>query len=358
MPALMLGARRSHPPRVAPGPSLFVYLPPAAETVWNVAGFPSDGARLHRDTLSGNPQNHRAASPAIHPKPNRSFRRACVVTLLSGLLLVGIGIGQVVESSQNTRQPPVPYQKMTPEQRAAATHAFLGLGPEPDKAAAARGAPLFQQSCAFCHGPQARGATAPSLITSDEVLDDTHGEHLVPFLQKGRPDRGMPAFAAFSAAQLKDIAEFLHLQVEDVANRGTYHVLNILVGNAAEGHAYVQDHCLSCHTEETFAHIATRFRSPEQLQRSWIWPVSLGEPSLMPTATVTMPDHRTIAGRVVQISDFRITLVDNTGQTHAIDRGPGVNVDMKDPMAAHQAMIMTLTNEAMHNVTAWLETQH
>ena len=33
----------------------------------------------------------------------------------------------------------------TPEQRAAATRVFLGLGPEPDKAAAARGAPLFQQ---------------------------------------------------------------------------------------------------------------------------------------------------------------------------------------------------------------------
>src|SRR3984885_1052620 len=58
----------------------------------------------------------------------------------------------------------------TPEQRAAATRVFLGLGPEPDKAAAARGAPLFQQNCAFCHGPQARGAEGPSLITSDVVL--------------------------------------------------------------------------------------------------------------------------------------------------------------------------------------------
>jgi hypothetical protein len=29
---------------------------------------------------------------------------------------------------------------------------------------------------------------------------------------------------------------------------------------------------------------------------------------------------------------------------------------MKDPLAAHQEMIMTLTNEDMHNVTAYLET--
>jgi hypothetical protein len=29
---------------------------------------------------------------------------------------------------------------------------------------------------------------------------------------------------------------------------------------------------------------------------------------------------------------------------------------MNDPLAPHQAMVMTLTNEDMHNVTAYLET--
>lgn len=313
---------------------------------------------MHRNTLSGNPQDHRAASPALHLKRNRSARSAGIIALLSALLLAGIAICQEVEpAGQTGHQQSPPNQKMTQQDRAASTRAFLGLGPAPDKAAATQGAPLFQQNCAFCHGPQARGATAPSLITSDEVLDDTHGEHLVPFLRKGLPERGMPSFAAFSDEQLHDIAEFLHLQVEDVANRGTYHLLNILVGNAAEGQAYARDHCFSCHTEQTFAHIATRFRSPEQLQRGWIWPSRSGDPSLAPTATVTIANHRTISGRVTQVSDFRITLLDGAGQTHAIARGPGVDVEMKDPLAPHQAMIMTLTNDAMHNVTAWLETQ-
>ena len=160
----------------------------------------------------------------------------------------------------------------TPEQRAAATRSFLGLGTQPDRAAAARGAPVFEQNCAFCHGPQAHGAEGPSLITSDVVLGDDHGEHLVPFLQKGRPERGMPSFAGVPDAQLKDIAEFLHLQVEDVANRGAYHVLNIVVGDPVKGQAYVEANCMSCHTSGTFAHIASRFRSPDQLQRFWVWP--------------------------------------------------------------------------------------
>lgn len=240
---------------------------------------------------------------------------------------------------------------MTPEQRSAATRAFLGLGPVPDRAAAARGAPLFEQTCAVCHGKSARGAMGPSLITSDRVLTDQHGEQLVPFLKKGSPENGMPAFATMSDQQLTDIAEFLHLQVEDVANRGGYKALNILVGSAPKGKAYVERHCMSCHTADTFAHIASKFRSPEQLQRNWIWPAR--DAGL--TAEVRTPNG-TISGRVTQISDFRITLVDKSGQTHTIDRDPGIEVKIHDQLAAHEQIVMTLGNDDMHNVTAYLET--
>jgi cytochrome c oxidase cbb3-type subunit III len=267
------------------------------------------------------------------------------------------GSGQQAQTGgQEGVQQQTSYQNMTPEQRAASTRAFLGLGAEPDKAAAARGAPVYQQNCAFCHGPQTRGATGPSLITSDEVLGDDHGEHLLPFLRKGRPEKGMPAFASMADDQLKDIAEFLHLEVEDVANRGAYRVLNILVGNAAKGQSFVASHCVGCHTTETFAHIAGRFRSPDQLQRGWIWPARAGDSVLAPTAIVKTADGATTAGRVAQVSDFRITLVDAAGQAHVIDRGPGVEVQMKDPLAPHQGMVMTLTNDDMHNVTAYLDT--
>lgn len=243
------------------------------------------------------------------------------------------------------------YQTMTPAQRAAATRAFLGLGAMPDKAAAARGAPLFIQNCAFCHGRNARGATGPSLITSDLVLGDDHGERLAPFLKNGKPEKGMPAFAAMSDQQLTDVAEFLHVQVEDVANRGAYRVLNILVGNAAKGKSYVKGHCMSCHTAETFVHIAGKFHSPDQLQRNWIWPLRAEQIS-----AVVKTSDRTISGRVTQISDFRITLVDGSGGVHSIDRGPEVEVQLNDLLEPHQEMIMTLANDDMHNVTAYLET--
>ena len=280
-------------------------------------------------------------------------------TLAGGFVfLAGFAIGQEMQTGDQSNAPSQqkPYQNMTPDQRAAATRAFLGLGSVPDQAAAKRGEPLFQQNCGFCHGQQARGATGPGLITSDEVLGDDHGEHLVPFLKKGRPENGMPAFAMMSDGQLEDIAEFLHLQVEEIANRGTYQVLNILLGNAAKGQTYVAAHCMSCHTAETFAHFGSQFRSPDQLQRGWIWPSRSGDSSLAITATVKTPDGGTIAGRVTQLSDFRIVLVDSAGKTHEIDRGAVGDVQINDPLASHQEMIMTLTNDDMHNVTAYLET--
>jgi len=270
--------------------------------------------------------------------------------MLAGCVAV-LAASQPIQAGSQEGVQPQSYQTMTPQQRAAATRAFLGLGAVPDKAAAARGAQLFVANCAFCHGQTARGATAPSLITSDVVLGDDHGEHLRPFLKQGRPEKGMPGFAAMSDPQLTDIAEFLHVQVEDVANRGAYRVLNILVGDAAKGKAYVEGHCMSCHTQEAFTHIASRFRSPDQLQRNWIWPARAASV----TAKVKTRDGM-IAGRVTQRSDFRITLVDESGQTHTIDSGPGVDVEINDPLRAHQQLVMTLANDDMHNVTAYLET--
>jgi cytochrome c oxidase cbb3-type subunit 3 len=265
-------------------------------------------------------------------------------------LLVVTAIAQEMPPADGSSKTSVP------QDRATATRAFLGLGTLPDKAAVARAAPVYQQNCGFCHGPQARGATAPGLVTSDVVLTDDHGEHLAPFLKTGRPEKGMPAFSQLSEQQRIDLAEFLHQQVEDIANRGAYHLPNIVVGDAAKGETYVTAHCMRCHTAATFAHIASRFRSPDQLQRSWIWPARPADNSLAMTATVKTQHGATISGRVTQISDFRITLISSDGQTHAVDRGPGVDVAMKDPLAPHQVLVNSLRNDDMHNVTAYLET--
>lgn len=274
------------------------------------------------------------------------------VLLVAGVACVAEVAGQQNPAPAHEGVQQQGYQNMTPAQRAEATREFLGLGAVPDKVAAARGEPLFVRNCAFCHGQQGRGATGPSLITSNLVLADDNGEHVTPFLKKGRPENGMPAFAIMSDQQLIDIAQYLHLQVEDVANRGAYRVLNILVGNAGKGKAYVESHCLVCHSEETFAHISGKFSTADQLQRYWIWPARNSE------VTATVDTHRgTVTGRLVQISDFRIALVNGSGETLIFQRGPGVEVRIIDPLAAHQKVLMSLSNDDMHDVTAYLGAQ-
>jgi mono/diheme cytochrome c family protein len=183
------------------------------------------------------------------------------------------------------------------------------------------------------------------------VLADDHGEHLLPFLKKGVPEKGMPGFASMTDQELTEVSEYLHVQVEDVANRGAYQVLNILVGDAAKGKTYVDAHCMSCHKADAFEHYASKFRSPDQLQRNWIWPVRDAKVTARVKSAKGM-----VAGTVTQVDDFRITLVDASGKAVTIDRKAGVDVRINDPLAPHQEFLMTLGNEEMHNVTAYLET--
>src|SRR5579872_3212388 len=89
---------------------------------------------------------------------------------------------------------------------AAGTREFLGLGPPPDAAAAARGEKLYAPNCAFCHGEKARGAGGPNLVRSSVVLHDEKGETIGPVITKGFPEKGMPAFPTFTSEQLYDIA--------------------------------------------------------------------------------------------------------------------------------------------------------
>jgi len=234
-----------------------------------------------------------------------------------------------------------------------ATREFLGLGRQPDAEAAKRGVPVYQSNCGFCHGPLARGAEGPSLIYSELVLKDEHGSVIAEFLKNGRPEKGMPAFATLSDEQRKDIAEFLRQQIEDVANRGTYQVKNILLGDPKRGAKYVAANCLGCHSiTGDLKGLAAKWR-PVELQRYWIMPPRSSAGRAI-TATVRAP-QRTWQGRVQQIDDFRIVLVADSGESVVIERDEGVAVELHDPLAPHVAMVGELADADMINVTAYLE---
>src|SRR5215212_10993076 len=137
----------------------------------------------------------------------------------------------------------------------ASTREFLGLGANgaaPDEAAAKKGEPLYKQNCAGCHGDRARGAQAPNLVRSAVVLHDEKDEEIGPVITKGRPP-GMPAFPQLSPDDVHNISQYLKMQVELAANRGTYSatyagVRSQTSGDAKKGEAFFATACKSCHS--------------------------------------------------------------------------------------------------------------
>lgn len=238
---------------------------------------------------------------------------------------------------------------------------FLGLEKPPDPVAAERGAPIFAASCAFCHGPKARGAEGPNLIRSVVVLHDEDGNKIVPYLKTGNPEKGMPAFSKLTEAQAKDIAQFLHMQVELAANRGTYKRLNVVTGTASRGEAFFngEGKCSTCHSiTGDLAKIGSKFPA-DAIQNRFLWPGGggFGAPTRKRIATITLPDGKTVKGTIKMLDDFNVSLYDEAGNYHSWSREhTNVKITIEDPLKAHRELLDKYTDEIMHDLTAYLVT--
>jgi cytochrome c553 len=233
---------------------------------------------------------------------------------------------------------------------------FLGLGRPLDAELAARGEKLYASVCAFCHGPDARGAQGPSLIRSEIVLHDDKGELIGPVLLNGRPEKGMPAMSSTTPDQIAEIAEYLHLLVERAANRGLYETLyanNILTGDAKAGEAFFSGAggCGNYHSPSgDLAHVASKYQ-PINLQNRWLWPS--GGRGVQ--ATVTLTSGERITGTIKRLDDFDVSIVDATGAYRSWPRQQ-VSVEVSDPLKAHRELLGRYSDADIHNVTAYLAT--
>jgi cytochrome c oxidase cbb3-type subunit 3 len=243
------------------------------------------------------------------------------------------------------------------DSRAIRTREFLGLGRMPDAKMAADGAKIFGPTCGFCHGVDARGGSAPDLLRSSVVLDDNQGELIGQTVHDGRPAKGMPAFPSLTSEQLRDIAEFLHLQVELAANRGTYQALNVVTGNAKAGEIYFNGtgKCNTCHsTTGDLAHIGSKMKPPD-LQQTFLYP-GVRQQKSATQVTVTLPDGIHVTGTLKHLDDFYVSLYDAQNNYRSIPLEKGIAVQVEDKLLFHRQMLDKYTNQQMHDVTAYLVT--
>src|SRR5438132_11295680 len=116
-----------------------------------------------------------------------------------------------------------------------------------------RGHKQFEQSCGFCHGPDATGARGPDLVRSRLFAYDVKGYKIGEVIRLGRADKGMPAMS-MSDQQVLDIAAYLHARATEALRSAgvphNYPVEKLLTGDAAAGKSLFNGAggCIGCHS--------------------------------------------------------------------------------------------------------------
>jgi cytochrome c oxidase cbb3-type subunit 3 len=216
-----------------------------------------------------------------------------------------------------------------------------------------RGRKNFQQSCGFCHGPDATGVRGPDLIRSPLVAHDVKGDKIGEVIRLGRPDKGMPAMT-LTDQQVMDIAAFLHACAAEALNSGDvpskYPVEKLLTGDADAGKAFFNGAggCKNCHSATgDLSAIATKY-PPVELQSHMLYPG--GKRTIV---MVTLPSGQQIKGPLSHADDFVISLRDASGWYRSFSRDQ-VKAEFQDPLAAHRDLLDKLTQADVHNLFAYL----
>jgi cytochrome c oxidase cbb3-type subunit 3 len=239
-----------------------------------------------------------------------------------------------------------------------------------DPVQVAHGKTLYDVNCRACHGPDLRGGDmgGPNLLRSPVTLADKKGDLIVPIIHGSRSKSGMPAIgisdadAQAVAAYVRSVVGMIGVQGMPPSEKEVPREM-ILIGNAAEGKAFFDAKCASCHSATgDLKGIGSKITDPKTLQTTWV----AGErkngrrgPSTAPepTVSVALPSGGMEEGTLVHIDDFLVSVRTADGSIRSYRRdGDTPKVTVKDPMEGHRAMLGQYTDKDIHDVTAYLET--
>jgi cytochrome c oxidase cbb3-type subunit III len=300
-------------------------------------------------------------------KPARAWIGATALVLASSIYVTG----------QEPRPQPPAGGRGAPPSGLQQPRVNAGADDRPgvDPAAAAEGKKIWATECISCHGPSARGTeNGSNLVRSVIVLRDRFGSTLGPFLKKGHKMQSDRSSTVLTDDQVLMLAHFLRDRV-NVTLRGSseFEVQNILTGDPKAGEAYFNGDgkCSTCHsTTGDLKGFGGKFE-PVDLQQRFLFPRNATpgggrgggrgraggpSPATAITVTVTQPNGESVTGVLMQLDDFNVSLRDASGWYRTFARTPALKVVKTDPLAAHRALLDTITDKNMHDVVAYLET--
>jgi mono/diheme cytochrome c family protein len=229
-----------------------------------------------------------------------------------------------------------------------------------DPDASRRGRLVYTQHCINCHGSTAKGTDdGPDLIRSLVVLRDRFGDRIGPGVAPSGP-HGSAFSRALTRAQILDLSHFLLERLEDVArNRNPTEPIDVMTGDPEAGRAYFfgAGTCSTCHSPTgDLAGVARRIPIGVNLQQRFLFPVLSRDGDTQVEVTVTPAGGRPVRGRLVRQDDFHVALRDASGDYRSFRRGPGVSVDVHDPLEAHHRLLDEYTDRDIHDVVTYLGT--
>ncbi|HTS25721.1 MAG TPA: c-type cytochrome, partial [Bryobacteraceae bacterium] len=166
-------------------------------------------------------------------------------------------------------------------------------------------------------------------------------------------------FPALSQEELYNLAQYLHLQVELAANRGTYGATygalrNSVNGDPKKGEEFFNGAggCTKCHSlSGDLAKIGAKFPQPSTMQSRFLWPARQGPVKVK----VTLASGQSISGSIRTMTDFDISISDAQGVYHQWPRDQ-VKVEIEDRLEGHRALLGKYTDADIHNLAAYLVT--
>ncbi len=277
--------------------------------------------------------------------------------------------------------------------------------------AIARGQESYNKTCGYCHGEKAKGGQAgPDLIRSDVSLRDEDGIGMAEYLKGAVHQKAVKL--ALEQTAVFDIAAYVHSRIMNAANQRGDGILPEAVakaGNAQAGEAYFNGAggCTQCHSiTGNMKGIGAKY-DIVTLQDRVAMPSRGGPgggrgggggggggrgasgagggrgaagfsggggagfgggrgggaaPDVPPgplaiTATVTLADKTKVEGTPVRVTDFEVVLRLADGTQKTWPREDGIpSVENHDPLAKHIEILKTMTDQRMHDLTAYLAT--
>lgn len=238
------------------------------------------------------------------------------------------------------------------------------------------GTTAYNTKCGYCHGDRAKGGNAgPDLIASDVSLHDEDGIGLGEYLNGAAHTKVLKN--DLDQQTIYNIAAYIHSRIiYSATTRGETSPEAVLkAGDAKAGEAFFNGAggCNKCHSVTgNLKGIGAKYDAVA-LQDKIVNPrggagrggrggrggggaEAPPDPNAI-TATVTLPGGKTVTGIPLRLTDFDVTLRLPDGTTQTWTRDNGVpKVERHDPLQAHVDIMTKLTDQQMHDVTAYLAT--